>query len=109
MTIKVNDSGTLKEPTQIFVKGDLGTLYGVNYVVVNNNGTLSTAWSAIYNTSRGTTTSFNTTTTFDTNTAFNTTTSYTTTYNTNSTTSQDTSKRYTTSEAAETSSATTTG
>lgn len=44
MSIKVNDSGTLKEPTQIFAKGDSGTLYGVNYVVANNNGTLATVW-----------------------------------------------------------------
>ena len=76
MTIKVNDSGTLKEPTQIFVKGDQGTLYGVNYVVANNNGTLGTVWNAVYDTTRDTSTIFGTVTAFDTST------SYTTTYST---------------------------
>ena len=73
-TLKINDSGTIKEPTQIFAKGYSGTLYGVNYVIVNNSGTLNTVWNAIYNTSRDTTTSFSTTT------SANTTTTYTTTF-----------------------------
>ena len=89
MPIKVNDSGTLKEPTQIFAKGDSGTLYGVNYVVANNNGTLATVWNAVYTTSRNTSTAFSTTTSFDT------TTTYTTTFATG--TSRGTTTSYTTS------------
>lgn len=108
MTIKVNDSGTLKEPTQIFVKGDQGTLYGVNYVVANNNGTLGTVWNAVYATTRDTSTDFSTTTSYDTTTTYTTTfstgasgvtsTSYTTSYNTSRATgtSRATTTSYTT-------------
>ena len=46
-TIYVNDSGTLKEPERIFIHGNNGTIRQVNYIIINNAGTLATAWSAI--------------------------------------------------------------
>ena len=71
MTIKVLDGSTIKEPTQIFVKGDAATVFGVNYVVVKkDDGSLSTAWSAVYETSRDTSTVFGTVTAFDTTTSY---------------------------------------
>lgn len=122
MTLKVNHAGTVKEPERIFAKGESGTIYQVNYVLVNNSSNVpTTAWNAVYTTSRDTATTRATdttnstsfTTTFDTSsstsnattnstsnattTSFNTsfTTSYTTSFSTSRSTSRSTTGSYT--------------
>ena len=67
MGIKVNDAGTLKDVQRIFAKGNAGTLYEVNYALVNDGGVLTTVYSAVYNTSRNTNTTSSINTTFSTN------------------------------------------
>lgn len=99
MAIKVKHSGTIKDAEQIFVKGDQGTLYQVNYAMVNNaSQTPVTVWDAIFATSR--TTTFNTTTSFDTtfattrDTTQTTSTSFTTSFNTTASTSASTTTTF---------------
>ena len=60
MTIKVYHSGSLVEPSQIVVKGNSGTLRGVNFVLGKGANTFHTVWEGIYTTDRSTTTTFNT-------------------------------------------------
>ena len=66
MALKVNHAGTVKEPERIFAKGDSGTIFQVNYVLVNNASNVpTTAWTAIYTTSRDTATTRSTDTVFN--------------------------------------------
>jgi len=66
VAIFINDNGTLKEldtDSQIAVRATANTLHQVNFIVVNNGGTLATVWNAIYNTTRATATTRSTATT----------------------------------------------
>ena len=107
MAIRVWNGSALKTPTQIFIK-DTGanTIWAANYLVVKEtDGSLTTAWDAIYSTTRSTTTtasttttSANTTTTYDTDTTASTTKDTATSKSTTTTwnTSQNTTTTYNT-------------
>ena len=98
MAIFINDNGTLKEldnDSQITVVATANTIHSVNFIVVNNGGTLATVWNAIYNTTRATATSLATATSKATQTSRSTSQSTTTSFNT--TTTFGTSRNTTTS------------
>ena len=107
MAIRVWNGSALKTPTQIFIK-DTGanTIWAANYLVVKEtDGSLTTAWDAIYTTSRSTTTTASTTTSANTTTTYDTDTSASTDKNT--ATSKSTTTSWSTSQSTATSYTTT--
>ena len=79
MAIKVWDGDSIETPQAIAIRMTDGTLRLVNYIVVKEtDGSLTTAWNAIYTTTRNTTGTYATT--------YSTSKTTTTTYNTSKTT-----------------------